>query len=122
MFKGGKKNFQNILQNKKLEKTSRQKIKFRNFVKGLKIGGTGSTNRNHLSEECSIGKLMNMISGMYYQSLTDDLPRFVSDSASPVTALIFLFRPEWPDYVKDFAKPFTDAEKKFGSNYRRIWN
>ena len=44
---------------------SHQKIRFRNFVKGLKIGGTGSTNRNHLSEECSIGKLMNMISGMY---------------------------------------------------------
>ena len=33
-----------------------------------------------------------------------------------------ILRPEWPDYVKEFAQPFTAAEKKFGSNYRRIWN
>jgi hypothetical protein len=31
-------------------------------------------------------------------------------------------RPEWPDYVKEFAQPFNEDEKKFGSNYRRIWN
>ena len=128
MFKGGKKNFRNTLQNKQLEKTNRQKIKFQNFVKGLKTGETGSINRNHSSGECSIGKLMNTISGMYYYirvsrtiSASPSLSRD-SDSPSLVLALTFLIRPEWPDYVKDFAKPFSDAEKKFGSNYRRIWN
>ena len=63
MFKGGKKNFRNILQNKKLKKTNHQEIKFQSFVKVHKIGGTGSRNRNHSFEECSIGKQMNMISG-----------------------------------------------------------
>ena len=63
MFKGGKKNFRNILRNKKLKKTNHQEIKFQSFVKVHKIGGTGSRNRNHSFEECSIGKQMNMISG-----------------------------------------------------------
>ena len=74
MFKGGKKNFRNISQNKKLERMSRQKIRFRNFVKDLKIGETGSINRNHLSEECSTGKQMNMTSGWF-----DGLCPLISD-------------------------------------------
>ena len=65
MFKGGKKNFQNILRKKKLERMNHQKIRFRSFVKGQIIGETGSINRNHLSGECSTGKQMNMTSGWF---------------------------------------------------------
>ena len=65
MFKGGKKNFQNILQKKQLEKMKHQKIRFQSFVKGQIIGETGSINRNHLSGECSTGKQMNMTSGWF---------------------------------------------------------
>ena len=43
-------------------------------------------------------------------------------SLIPDQNLNHYFRPEWPDYVKEFAQPFNDKEKKFGSNYRRIWN
>ena len=65
MFKGGKKNFQSILPNKKLERMNHQKIRFRSFVKARIIGETGLLNRNHLSEECLTGKQMNMTSGWF---------------------------------------------------------
>ena len=65
MFKGGKKNFQNILRKKQLEKMNHQKIRFRSFVKGQIIGETGLINKNHLSGECSTGKQMNMTSGRF---------------------------------------------------------
>ena len=65
MFKGGKKNFQNILRKKQSEKMNHQKIRFRSFVKGQIIGETGLINKNHLSGECSTGKQTNMTSGWF---------------------------------------------------------
>ena len=31
-------------------------------------------------------------------------------------------RPEWPDYIKEYAKDLTPKEKSEGTTYRKIWN